>query len=339
MRQRLLKLLGPALLLAFWAAAALAAVWYEDNSFARKGGLPEDFIYKFEHPESWKTARSNLSVYQFRVNMFNRNYPQITDEFIVKNMIPVLKEAGIRVALDTAGPLLSGCRDRAGRIDMEFEWISRIKRLGLDVHYVSLQSVLSKPHRHGGEEFDCPLADRVSGAIAYARRFASVYPNAEFGLIDALPSKGLPYREAYKYARDMFRSENLPLRYIHLDLSVDMVWSGVNGLNWQKVIEVERYVKKLGLQFGLLLTSRKSGQISDEAFYKTIVAGFEEYRRAGGAADHYVIISWFPYPKQTVRRIGDSGGYPVTDAIVELSKGAGASLSHPQEKRNAPPAN
>ncbi|OGA47272.1 MAG: hypothetical protein A3G24_09160 [Betaproteobacteria bacterium RIFCSPLOWO2_12_FULL_62_13] len=316
-----LKLLGPALLLAFWAAAAVAGIWYEDNSFARRGGLPEDFVYKFQQPESWKAARGGLDVYQFRVNMFNRNYPQITDEFLTKHMIPVLKDGRIKVALDTAGPLLSGCKNRARRIDVEFEWISRIKRAGLDVHYVSLQSLLSKPYREGRNVLDCPIAERVKGGIAYAEKFAAVYPNAEFGLIDALPSKGQPYKEAYKYTRDMFQSRNIPLKYIHLDLSIEMVWNGNNGLSWKKVIEVEEYVKKLGLKFGLLFTSRQSGQISDEAFYKTIVSGLEDYRRAGGAADHYIIISWFPYPRQTVRRVGEvAGGYPVTDAILEFSR-------------------
>jgi hypothetical protein len=207
---------------------------------------------------------------------------------------------------------------------MEFEWISRIKRVGLDVDYVSLQSLLSKPLRVQGNVLDCSLAERVDGGIAYAKRFAAVYPNAQFGLIDALPSKGQPYKEAYKYTRDMFQSRSVPLKYIHLDLSIEMVWRGDNGLSWQKVLEVEDYVKKLGLRFGLLFTSRQSGQVSDEAFYKAIVKGLDDYRRAGGAADDYIIISWFPYPRRTVRRAGEAGGYPITDAIVQFSRHLGS---------------
>jgi hypothetical protein len=310
--------------LIYSACAVAQTIWYEDNSFARKGGLPDDFVYKFENPESWKLARSKLNVYMFRPNMFGKNYPQITDEFLVRYLIPVLKGSGIEVALDTSASLLSGCRDRAGRIKAEMGWVARIKRAGLHVNYISLQSLLSKPHREDGEVRDCPIADRVKAGIAYAKQLAEIYPGVEIGIIDALPSKGLPYKEPYKYTRDMFWSEKIPLKFIHMDVSAEMIQRGINGLSWPKVIDVERYVKKLGLKFGLIFTSRRSGHISDGAFYNTILTALDEYRRAGGAADHYVIISWFPYPKQTVRRLGEvAGGYPVTDAIPEFSRRIG----------------
>lgn len=36
--------MGLLLLLTFSAGALAQAIWYEDNSFARRGGLPDDFV-------------------------------------------------------------------------------------------------------------------------------------------------------------------------------------------------------------------------------------------------------------------------------------------------------
>lgn len=295
-------------------------IWYEDNSFGVGKTLPDKFLTKFENIDIWRRALNSLDVYVFRVNIFNDdNFPMLTDDFITGPFANVLREHQIKIALDTAGPLLSGCKDRTVRINYELEWVSRLKRLGVAVDYISLQSILSKPYRHGGVIRECSMQDRVDGAIAYVKRFTKIYPDVVIGVIDALPSHGKPYKETYKYVRDRFRQENLNLGYIHLDLSAEMVWMGRNGLSWVKVLEVEDYVKRLGLNFGLLFTSRRSGQISDEAFYKVIVKENHDYTSAGGNPDHKVVLSWFPFPRRSVRSAGEVGGYPMTDLIWELS--------------------
>lgn len=292
-------------------------IWYQDNSFARGRTLPIDFVHRFENPQSWAAAREQLDVHMFRANVFR--FPEFTDEFLETKLVPQLRGDGIRVAIDTAAPLFSGCRDRSARFDFEFETMHRLKAKGVGVSYVSLQSILSKPDQPeaGGE---CPLVDRIQGGIDYAKRFVVIHPEAEVGLIDALPSHGKPYREAYKLARDMFRKAGVPLRYIHLDISADQVIRGDHGLTWQRVVEVEHYVKKLGLKFGIYLKSRRAGQSSDEAFYESSVKAMESYLAAGGDADHYVISSWFKHPTRTIRDPKLPGAqYPATDLILEFS--------------------
>lgn len=309
--------LAAAMLWVFSTSVFAYEIWYQDNSFARGRTLPIDFVYRFENPKSWAAARERLDVHMFRANVFR--FPEFSDEFLDAKLIPQLRGDGIRVAIDTAGPLFSRCRDRSARFEFEFESMHRLKEKGVGVAYVSLQSIMSKPDQPVvGKE--CPLVDRIQGGIDYAKGFMAIHPGAEFGIIDALPSHGKPYREAYKLARDMFQKSGVPLGYIHLDISADQVIRGDHGLTWQKVVEVERYVKKLGLKFGIYLKSRRAGQTSDEAFYESSVKAMESYLAAGGDADHYVISSWFKHPTRTIRDPKLPGAqYPATDLIVEFS--------------------
>lgn len=327
-----LRLFGLVALLAVSTATFAYEIWYQDNSFGKGGVLPGDFVHKFEHPESWEEARGKLDVYMFRANVFR--FPDFSDEFISKHMVPQLRGAGVKYAIDTAAPLFSGCKDRSARFDFEFETMQRLRQHGIAVSYVSLQSILSKPDQASGVGA-CSMEDRIRGGVDYARQFVRHHPSAEVGIIDALPSHGKPYKEAYKLVRDTFRMEGVPLSYIHLDISADQVMRGDHGLSWKKVVEVERYVKKLGLKFGIYLNSRRAGQLSDEAFYKSSVEAMANYLAAGGDADHYVISSWFRHPLQSVRSHTVEGSqYPATDLILEFASRLEAPAQKDLKQRN-----
>jgi hypothetical protein len=312
-------------LILFVALASLSfaqEIWYEDNNLGKAGAVPSDFFYKFENPTSWQQVRNNLNVYMLRANILD--LPEMNESFLENRLKPLTEKDGIKIAIDSSGVTWSGCKDRSKSINTELDAMARMRRMGLQVHYLSLQSLISKPFRTEGktkdDEVACPLDNRVRGGVEYVKKFKAIYPEAVVGIIDALPSHGDPYKEAYKYATDVFRASGVPLGYIHLDVTAEMIRKGVHGLSWPKILEVESYVKRLGLKFGLIFTSRMFGNKSDEAFFKAVLEELEDYLQAGGKADHYIIASWFPYPKQSVRRAQDPpGGYPITDAVVEFS--------------------
>lgn len=304
------------------SASALAyELWYEDNNMGKAGSVPHDFKYKFEHPESWKDTMRSMNVYMFRANIFEDSGNGITDDFIRQKMIPVLAQAKIKVAIDTGVANWSACKDRTAEIAQSKATLKRLRSLGVPFDYFSLQSVLSKPMRGAAKEIPCPLEAKVKGAIDYVKGLPDLPKDTKIGIIDALPSHGEPYKEAYKYTRDMFRAAGVRLDYIHLDGAVGSVAGGRYGMSWEKVKEISQYVRSLGLQFGVILASRRGGESSDEAYHHGVVKAVREYKEAGGTADQYIVASFYKHPVNSVYPQGarSAGEYPALGTVDEVA--------------------
>jgi hypothetical protein len=64
---------------------------------------------------------------------------------------------------------------------------------------------------------------------------------------------------------------------------------------------VGRYVQQdLGIEFGLICTDNVGGFASNTRFGHFTLDGLKNYLAAGGTADHYILMSWYPYPDQSV---------------------------------------
>lgn len=305
------------LLAAVTTAAAGASVWYEDNNLGRPGGSPADFVEKFRHPESFRQAARQISVYMIRANVL----AAMDDEFIATLLIPYLRENGIRLAVDAVGATWMQAAGRHNVASREIELFARLRRLGAEVSYVSLQSVLSKPLVLDGHQVDYPLHRRIEDVVAYARAVLAVYPQAEIGIIDALPSHGADYRRPYRLLRDALAAAGMRLSYIHLDMPFEIPQERRHGITWQTVRQVERYVEEdLGLRFGFLATSRRGGEHSSRMFHDRVMAALECYAGAGGTPGDYVVAAWFPYPDRTVPDSAVGDDYPAMRTVLEFGR-------------------
>src|SRR4051812_12580616 len=171
--------------------AIATTIWYEDNNGGKASGTPVDFVERFHQPASFRQASSYINVFMLRTNTAEK----LEDAFYTEVFFPYLKKHNIQLALDSGGAnWVQASPLRRKVFESNIELLARLKRLGGQVNYVSLQSVLSKPWRGG----DYPLDKRVEDIIAFTKASQEVFPQVEIGIIDALPAHGKDYGGAYR---------------------------------------------------------------------------------------------------------------------------------------------
>lgn len=304
------------LALIFFNTPALATeIWYEDNNLARADGMPVDFMDKFYHPESFVKATGYIDVYMVRIGVLQ----VMNNEFLGKVFNNYLKKNNIRLALDVGGATLAQLKNRVKILNNEITQLKRLKELGLQVDYVSLQSALSKQIKAGKNIVDYSISKRIEDVIVYAKAVRAIYPQAAIGIIDALPSNGKAYKQPYSMLKEALAREGIKLSYIHLDIPFDIPREGWRGITWEKIREVETYVEdELGIKFGFLATSSKGGHISSKAFHERVIASLECYSGATGTPSDFIIASWFPYPQKTIPENLTNNDYPAMRTVLEF---------------------
>jgi hypothetical protein len=293
--------------------------WYEDNNMRRAGGYPPDFREMFAKPESWSTLRSLIDVYYLRGNTFQNLCTDLGEDFVRDHFVKVLNESQIPVAIDN---LSSWERN-----------IPLLRHFGAEIIALSLQSTLSKGLNQRTKDLELELDRKVQTVVSEVRAVHNAYPELRIGVIDALPTKGVEYRDVYRKMIDELASEGLELSYIHLDCPVDFPQQGLN-IDWSGVKEVEEYVQNnLGIEFGFICTSNGGGMESDRLFHDNVLRIPESYPKHGGLPDHFIIMSWYPHPSLSIPEDAPEGKYPMTKTALKLATGL-LNLTPVPEKHN-----
>jgi hypothetical protein len=303
------------------AGAAFAAeLWFEDNNMAKPAGVPADFRDKFARPDSWADARKELSTYMFRANILGER-TGVDDAFLKQQVLPLLRQSGVGIALDVGGATWKGFGNRDALVESELDLIARIQRLGGEVRYVSLQSILSKKLFDKGVPVDYPMSQRIADAVDYAKAVQQRFPHIRVGVIDALPSHGKDYESPYRALARAFRDNGLVLDHVILDLPYELVKNRKFDLTWNKVVRVEQFVKRdVGARFGIIATSRIAGYKSNRDFHQAVLAMVENYSRAGGDPDFFLLASWFPHPDATIPDDVRGADFPAMRTVLEVGE-------------------
>jgi len=263
-----------------------AQLWYEDNNLGRAGGMPADFTGKFTAP-AWQRAAHAIDVYLIRLNVLE----QMDDKFLTDTLRPFLKNH--RLAVDAGGATWLHYGKRRVAFENDLRQLRRLRKLGITVSDISLQSPLSKPLP--GTAY--PLQERLLDVALYSAAARQIYPSARIGIIDALPAHGGDWREAYG---DLIATGAVD--YIHLDMPWELIGKKVS---WEELRRIEHFVEDQGLDFGLLLTTRRGGEHSEKAYARGVEAELTGYQHHCGSPAAYVIASWFPHPARTVPTVTD----------------------------------
>lgn len=299
------------------AAAAAADIWYEDNNLGKPGGMPPDFASKFGQTESFNQASQYLRVYMVRTNVLDA----MDDEFLAGLFHPYLTRNNIQLALDAVGATWMQAPGRKTIANREVRLLERLKRLRMQVDYVSLQSVLSKPLVIDGVTVDYPMSKRIKDVVTYAKSVRKIYPQAQIGIIDAIPSHVEDYRQPYLLLKNALAREKIALSYIHLDMPFDIPREQLLGITWPQARAVESYVEDvLGVRFGFMTTSAKGGRASSKVFHERVLAAQECYLGAGGTPADFIIASWFPSPQTTIPETATGDDYPAMRTVLEYGR-------------------
>jgi hypothetical protein len=244
------------------------------------------------------------------------------DQFFTDLLFPYLQEHGIALALNVGGATWTQFRERRERVfQRDMDLFRRIKELGGKVSFVSLQSALSKSPKPDGKRVEYAIDKRLDDIVSYAKAVREIFPNAQIGLIDALPSHGKDYEDSYRAVADALAREGVSLAYIHLDMPMELVMQR-GRLSWADVREVERFVEEeLGASFGLFTTSRKGGNTSSSMFRRRVMTAMECYLGfAGGTPDDLILASWFRYPDKTIPEDATGDDYPAMRIVLEYGR-------------------
>ena len=299
-------------------------MWYEDNNLRQAGYFPQDAKEKFINTQTWKESRKRMSVYLVRANALYLRKNNITDYFLKNKMIKVLKNSNIKLALNVRGATLAHASKKRKKIwDKEMNLIDKLEKMGAHIDSINFQSALSKSnkfthHKNKDKVYAYPLQQRITDIVSYAKIIHQKYPHIKFGLIDALPAKGYPYRDPYRKLVRAMKEAHLTLHHILLDLPNDFIERHRKGLTWQKVIAVEKYVQnELHLKYGKIFHDARAGRTSDHLFFTNVMKMAKRYTKEGGHPDYCLLMSWYPHPSRT---IPETEKYTQMNTFLELSK-------------------
>jgi hypothetical protein len=301
--------------LLLWASE----IWYEDNNLKQPGGYPPDFVEKFYKIETWQNALNCIDVYMIRMEVLR----QMDDNFL-KNLKIFLIKYKKRLALDAEGATWTQANlNIQMKKEQELELLKKLKQYNIYPCCILFQSVLSKDFKNNkGEIIEYPLENRIEDIINYIKSAKQIFSDIKFGIIDALPTKGRDYQSAYVALLRALKKEGYSLDYILLDAPFDYMEKRISTMSWEKLKEIENFVKNnLKLKFGIFVTSKKGGETSALNFYKDVLTYFDRYQGITGNPDFYTIGAWFTYPDKTIPESCDNN-YPAMCVVLDFCEKA-----------------
>ncbi len=89
----------------------------------------------------------------------------------------------------------------------------------------------------------------------------------------------------------------------------------VAKIDWMaRLLDLERTVKRQGLEFNLIVNSQGGGAASGEAFHRTTLDYLDAYRKAGGSAKRLILQTWYKFPEKVVP---EDEPYTMTNLVKE----------------------
>lgn len=278
--------------------------WYEDNNLHENGAVPPDFFDRLQQGDQWKDSRQLMHVYYLRYATY-RDHLKGNSE-LLDQIANAFNEYNVTIALDDTAAVWthSSIKDKDPNYQKSIDTLNELINHGFDVKYIGLQSVLSKPLQDSdGNEHHYPMSLRYKDVSVYFDKIRPLFPEIKIGIIDALPAKVRPeeYEHAYLGLINHLNTKGYELDFLHLDMPMSYPRDRRNGMTFEKLADIEDYVKNtLNTTFGLFVTDDFGGGRSNESFSKYALSGLQSYLEVGGRADHYVLSAWYEYPDYTV---------------------------------------
>lgn len=109
------------------------------------------------------------------------------------------------------------------------------------------------------------------------------------------------------------------LDYFHAVAPYDWTQNFPGAQGWSKLKSLEGYVHEKGLRFGVVYSTVRGGETSDELFYEDVLLAKAKFEEVGGDPDDFILKSWGEHPKSW---LPDDEPFTFTNLIkyfVELS--------------------
>jgi len=261
--------------------------WYADPNIGVAGGVPHDFHSRMNDLSKWKRALNKIDVYYLRLSSVRK----INDDQL-RHLANILKQYNIKTAVDDGAATWAHGGRKKANFSPSIHAIKRLQRLGFNVKYIGLQSVLSKlnkkfpKYRNLGD-----MMPRYKDILEYYKQVGKAFSGISIGIIDALPAK-LPQtavKRIYATVANGLKQRGHKLGFIHLDQPVSYARKRIRGNSWAGVVSLSKYVQdELKTDFGMMLVSNIGGKVSGKESLRYIKHGLHNYLKAGLKADRAI---------------------------------------------------
>jgi len=275
-----------------------------------KGYTPKDWPFH-------NNATATDSLKQL-IKVLNENKISLIVE---KNNFPPIKPDYLSELLGgKAGPYDDTFCKRA--VDSSIEHMRFIESLGGKVKFFDLDGGMRQlllPYQ-GGKGFATP-EEATDELCKYMLGVKKVYPQIGFFELSNFPNwgykgdneswqgPGVSWGDYYDSMVALIKAAkrtHAPLKGITVDNPYDYIIGEVKvegstfdpkKVDWiGRVLDVEKYTRKNGLEFNLIFNSQRGGSTSMETFCKETLDYIDLYIKHGGRPDRYIIQSWYTHP-------------------------------------------
>ncbi|SEE74133.1 hypothetical protein [Ruania alba] len=293
------------------AAARLPEFWYQDNNLGQGGrGAPPDLESRYDNLDTWRHARRAMHTFSFGQVGAGDNYADVVkyEPELLDTMASAHADMNFAFNVTQAttwwwhkfqetGEIPEGPPDFTATINN----LRQLRAAGFNLTNILLQSVLSKPGP--GRFLGYSMERRIQDVVEFNDQVRGEFPDVQIGVIYPLNDKpGIypPWREVLTSLQSELRSSGHELDFIHFDKPFEHprleIERPSGPMTWDRMVEVERFIKGLGVTFGLQCTDGRAGRQSNNAFRRRVLEGIATYVDHGGAADRYILWPFHPYP-------------------------------------------
>jgi len=305
--------------------------------------LRRDFLTVLADADAWPTVLAATDVFKSYIMILPRNpvpgktVPELSDAQLAA-LISFINEHKLKVAFE-----VGGLRIREGEKARKGEWgkqvaanelthLNRWLDAGGRIDYLSTDHavMMNLGHRcYKGTDCGLTLEETVGELADYFKRMSRRIPGVRLGVIESLGFFHVTAPDGTEYPRtvpklpvwrfedfldcllSVMERRGLQLDHLHIDFGFmgvqhDARRQGKRGLDFGRVLGVERLVQSRGIRAGAIVNAFHDRSVRDpdsdaasrQAHERTL-SFFRGYVAAGGRADHLVVQTWQPFPDRT----------------------------------------
>lgn len=317
-------------------------LWVGPMPFAGPRDLRPDFFDTITNPAAWPTVLSHTDVFKSYLMVLpadpvpGKTAPELPDTQMAE-LASFFRDRSIRVAFEVGGLRMGPDKPQRGQwgkqvAEGEFRHLKRWLDAGGSIDYLTTDhAVMANLGHRVAEGTDCrlTLAEVLEELGDYFAEMTRRIPGVRVGCIESLGFFHVAGPDGSDYPRTVptlpvwrfeeyfdlllatLRRRGLTLDHFHIDFGYEGVAYdgrrlGRDGLDFGRVLGVERFVQSRGVRAGVIVNAFHDQTVeqpdpavaSREAQERTL-AFLSGYAAAGGRAEHLVLQTWQPFPDRT----------------------------------------
>jgi hypothetical protein len=263
------------------AANSGPEAWY-----APDGDTP-DYLDLFRHPDQWKQARSQTSVFQFgpqQVMGKNKTGLNTSMDLGSVQAFNLLRSWGIKTAIEVPAIKEWDCTGELAT-KRTLEYVSIVRQGGGSVDILAVDEALVS----GVQSCHYDVGGVAQRVAAYFSRIRAGEPSVAIGITEAYPRFSADQIEQFITGLE---GGGARPAFFHIDVNIPALPLHPEVHPEQDLLALQGFFRQHDIPFGVIVWSGYNPTPSDRAFYESSIAWARRVHAAIGAPDQIVFESW-----------------------------------------------